>query len=118
MKVIFVSYASFDDFTKLIRAAAVAIEDLMVNQGLTGLSFESLDNPRLQNLLIQFSDSVRPTLLQNGLSLSVTKSVRDPKNFADPLDTALVVSLGKITFFPHKNFVKQAKSDNIDVLEF
>lgn len=118
MNVVFVSYASFDDFQKLSRAITVSVEDLMVHGGLTHLSLQSLDNFRLQNLLIQYVDSTKGLLGQNGLSLSVTKNLREPKDFAEPVETARVVSLGSITFFPHKNFVKQAKADKIDVLEF
>jgi hypothetical protein len=118
MKVVFVSFASFDDFTKLSRAVAVTIEELMLHGGLTHLTLEALDNFRLQNLLIQFVDSTKPTLSKNGFSLSVAKGLREAKDFADPVDTARVITLGGITFFPHKNFVKQAKADKIDVLEF
>lgn len=90
----------------------------MVRSGLTHLSLVALDNFKLQNLLIQYVDSTKNMLNQNGLSLSVTKELASAKDFADPEKTARVISLGKITFFPHKNFVKQAKSDKIDVLEF
>jgi hypothetical protein len=113
MSIVFVANRSFDDFTLLSRAFAVAVEGEF-RAGRSDIDAQALENLILSDMLIQLSDSTRDFLTQKGIRVNVEPTY---VGAIDHPDT--IVAFGKLNYYPHNALVKAARLDrNITVLEY
>lgn len=112
MKVAFLSGIRFNRFELLSRAIAVVIQD---NLGENKFELFSIGNPVLRDLLVSYSDSTRAYLRDQGIETSAFME-KDTKVSALKFDT--VVTLGELTYYPHKAFVNSARAAGMTVLEY
>jgi len=108
--VAFVSGLKFSNFDLLSRACAVALETLIGDEQYL---FEAQDNSKLEGLLIQWADSTRKMLGNNGITIT-------PGNCKDMNCRGydLVIVLGELNYWPYKKFVMDARDAGIEILEY
>jgi len=113
MSITFVAARQFKDFALLTRAFGVAVEGEF-RAGKTQIQVHALENVPLNDMLIQLADSTRSYLTQKGITVYT-----DPYPVDGVIGATTVVSLGELTYYPHKALVRSSKvNSSITVLEY
>lgn len=122
-RIVLVADGKFEDYHKLMWAAAVAIEEANSDD----IEMVALGNRSLRDVVTEYVGKVSPYLEGKGVTLTDrfvpyidwnTFQLSSNSGHLLDKDTASVVVLNKLDFVPFKDFVERAKMRNIEVKTF
>ena len=122
-RIVLVADGKFEDYHKLMWAAAVAIEEANSDD----IEMVALGNKSLRDIVTEYVGKVSPYLEGKGVKIKDgffpyidwnTFAMTTGSGQLLDKDTASVVVLNKLDFVPFKDFVAKARSRNIEVKTF